>query len=300
MKEQFIFKGEKPEDSGEIVESLHEIQKEGEKPVKGELDKTESENRFVIKCKDYLNEELTDLGVEEKSDITPEAVHFLPSKVFKKLNPDNLSASVSLGENSIQIDKQEMRGRLDLYKTVTHEMVHTVAFRKKQIQTEGGVVKVDTLRGGYLTRNPESPDHEHFRGLGEAITERTTMDILKKHAGEIVADFNISPEEQKQPVDWQYNNMEVLNAIIKKTAEASGEDESAEWEKFKKGQFTGEMMHLRDIEKVFGKGSLRVLAAMGPDAGDGANKKFLKYFETDDKKERDKISAEILGKAKGK
>jgi hypothetical protein len=298
MKEQFIFKGEKPEDSSEIVESLHEIQKEGEKPIKGEIEKSESENRFIVKCNSYLNGELADLGVEEKSDITPEAVHFLPSKVFKKLNPENLSASVSLGENSIQIDKQEMRGRLDLYKTVTHEMVHTAAFRKKQIQTEGGIIKVDTLRGGYLTRNPESPDHEHFRGLGEAIVEKTTMDILKKHAGEIVADFNISPEEQKQPVDWQYDNMEVLNAIIRKIAESSGEEESIEWEKFKKGQFTGEMMHLRDIEKVFGKGSLRVLAAMGPDSGDGSNKRILSYFETDDKKERSKIATKIIGKTK--
>lgn len=63
------------------------------------------------------------------------------------------------------------------------------------------------------------------------------------------------------------------------------------------------MMHLRDIEKTFGKGSLRVLAAI--DCGtknnppiqkyrEKNNNKILEYFETDNEENKEQIARSIL------
>ncbi len=47
---------------------------------------------------------------------------------------------------------------------------------------------------------------------------------------------------------------------IVEIAKQKGEDENAVWQKIKRGQFTGEMMHLRDVEKYLGKGVLKKIA----------------------------------------
>lgn len=61
---------------------------------------------------------------------------------------------------------------------------------------------------------------------------------------------------------------------------------------------TGEMMHLRDVERVFGPGALRMLAAAYSGTRDlessEVDEKLFRYFETDDKNEQDEIANDIL------
>lgn len=68
----------------------------------------------------------------------------------------------------------------------------------------------------------------------------------------------------------------------------------------KKGLFTGEMMHLRDIERTFGENSLRILGSWVPTDDDdnpdkvAGYKKIYKFFATDDAAEREKLRQELL------
>mgnify|MGYP001566357251 CR=1 FL=1 len=92
--------------------------------------------------------------------------------------------------------------------------------------------------------------------------------------------------------------MKIVRLVIKKVAEKKGITYDEVWKKIKKGYFSGEMMHLRDVEDVFGHGSLRFLGALGSGevlGGRGElNQKFYMYFKTDDKSERNKIAREVL------
>jgi DNA-directed RNA polymerase specialized sigma subunit len=66
------------------------------------------------------------------------------------------------------------------------------------------------------------------------------------------------------------------------------------WEEIKKGQFTGNMMFLREIEKSVGPGSLRILASV-----DKENyKEYIDYFllPTSEEELQKKLAAEILKK----
>lgn len=72
------------------------------------------------------------------------------------------------------------------------------------------------------------------------------------------------------------------------------------FQKIKKGFFTGDMMHLRLIEEVFGPGSLRVLAAMGTegatkDTDEGElYKKIEEFFLSENQEERNRLADDIL------
>jgi hypothetical protein len=46
-------------------------------------------------------------------------------------------------------------------------------------------------------------------------------------------------------------------------AKAKNETRDEVWQRIKKGYFTGELMHLRDIERTLGPGTLEKVAAAG-------------------------------------
>ena len=85
---------------------------------------------------------------------------------------------------------------------------------------------------------------------------------------------------------------------MEKIAEKNSESKEAVWMRFKKGEFTGEMMHLREVERTFGKGALRVLAALGSGTRNMKRSKLIEqtesYFKTDDVAAQEKIAKEIL------
>jgi hypothetical protein len=76
-----------------------------------------------------------------------------------------------------------------------------------------------------------------------------------------------------------------------------GETKEDVWKRFKRGEFTGEMMHLRDVETAFGAHSLEILAMM---ESRKFNKRILKYFSTKDLIERERIGKKIISWAKFK
>jgi hypothetical protein len=88
--------------------------------------------------------------------------------------------------------------------------------------------------------------------------------------------------------------IEIVEIIIQKVAEKKGEDRELVWQRFKRGLFSGEMMHLRDIEETFGKGSLRILASL--ESEDVPVAMVKKYFESENETEKNAIAREISEK----
>lgn len=296
---KIIGKGLTPEKRKEASVYLEVAKTEAMEPIEGEYIKTKEELKVIKYINKYLNEEFKELGIKEKVGIKPEQIHLLPTDTYNRLHTisskEKLRAFFYGPNQAVYIDKHDAKTRLDLYKTIFHEAVHAVSFSKFGIKKEKE--RPFQYRSGYDTMVEGSKEHEHFCGLNEMVVDKVVPEILAKHKKELTKELKITSEEEKQGI--HYYPSYILDTIIEKIAEKKGEDKEATWKRFKKGLFTGEMMHLREVERTFGKGSLRMLAALESgtkkDLEEGEDyRKILEYFKTDDEKEREKIADEIL------
>lgn len=268
----------------------------GLKPIEGEDEKSGEELRFIEKIGKYLNEELASLGLEEVH-LDPKRIHILSVEAFRKKFPrkkDTVNGVYLDSEDGVHV--KNYGSRMQVYKSLLHEVVHQISFRSVYANPETRMAYV--IRTGYANAQPTEDEHEHFRGLNEAVVDRITQDILVGHKDELIKDFNITAEEQSEEVSYYRSYMELLATVMKKIAQEKNESEETVWARFKRGEFTGEMMHLRDVEDVFGRGSLRVLSALDSSTKNMLNSKMVQkmkeYFEAEDEATREKIAKEVL------
>jgi len=291
-----VGKGVIPEEVEDTSHYLEGRKDDAMKLIEGEYIKTPEELNVVKHINQYLNEEFKELDIKEKAKILPDQIHLLPTNIYNRLpsisSKEKLRAFFYSPNQAAYIDKDDAKSRLALYKTMFHESVHVASFLKFRIKKEEG--KVNQYRVGYSTGVEE---HEHFTGLNEMVVDKLVHEMLRKHEKELLEEFKITPEESKQTIYYYPSN--ILDTIIGKIAEKNNEKEEVVWNQFKKGLFAGEMMHLREVERTFGKGSLRMLAALESGTkkdleGGEDYRKILEYFQTDDEKEREQIAEDIL------
>lgn len=276
--------GEDRKGSKEYITSKHE---EAVEIGDGESEKSEDDYRIISDLSDYLQEELKTLGLEGIGDIDPNQIHFYPTSAYKEKFPHakNTYAFTKVFNNAINadIDAVEKIGRLQFFKGLFHEMVHTASKKKYYLRPDDSI---SVSRSGYRNENPID-DHEHLIGLNEAIVDKITIDIFNRHRLDMVRDFDISSEDYNKESKYfgDYDKyIEILKIIVKRIADTKGEGEDEVWKRFKRGIFTGEMMHLRDIEKIYGKGALRMLDTLDTDEMHSAPEETIervkKYFSS--------------------
>jgi hypothetical protein len=272
-----------------------------------EVKKTGEEIETIKKIETDVNRELVDLGLKPDYQINPDQVHIVLTKStspfhFTAGRHNALKPGIVLNrENGQTLYVKLMCKIISLFRpvrttadikelevpTLTHESVHDRSFHKYRVtEDKNSTTKVDDYRVGYHI-NADEPENVWFGGFNEAVTDRTMEDIINRDK-----DAN---EEKFQTRSKYKFNLEIVDKIAEKIAAVKGETKEEVWKRIKRGQFTGEMMHLRDIEKTFGPGSLRVLASMPTVVRKYHKKLFKTYFETDDEKVKKKIAKEILG-----
>src|SRR3989344_2351043 len=147
-----------------------------------------------------------------------------------------------------------------LFDSTLHEMIHAAGVSAKN--TSGEISRV-----GYLQINTnDSGTHEHLRGFNEGIVEALAQEWSSKHREKIKALLHVDDADFEHPILQARNSygteQKVANAIAEGIAGAKQETPETVHRRLARGHFTGEMMHLRDIDTAFGKGSLRLLAAI--------------------------------------
>lgn len=247
------------EAAAEVIDRRRE---ESVKPIEGELEKTPEEIKFINLCNSYLQQEFEELGIKEKPEILPEQIHLFSHKDFVKKFPwaEAESFHESQTTKAAYFDKEAAPNRLHFYKAILHDIIHIISFHKYLVDVEKK--EYSSYRTGYTirgVRKEDQKDDEHLRWFNEAVVDKITQDILVKHRDELYRELNITPEEEKETVGVYYPRMDALNAIIDEIAKRKGEGRPTVWQKIKRGQFSGEMMHLRDIEKYLGKGTLKIV-----------------------------------------
>jgi hypothetical protein len=291
------------QDLAEARGDLGAEHQKGLEPLEGEREKRPDELRFIEKINQYLAEEFNELGIDGTPRVLPERVHILPLAAYKKHFPDQKSAGFHRsGFGAVYLEDQG-RSRLWLYVGILHESLHLLSRQKWLVKRDAWDNELHFWqhRSGYRSFHSgteKQKKHEHFQGLNEAVVDKLTLEVVRKHADELARELAITPEEKAEIGSYyQFEFIEVLDIIIKRLAESMQVSEREIWEQFARGLFTGEMMHLREVEHVFGKDALRVLATLGDPELAPFSKKVIRqvkrYFEIDDQNERERIAKEL-------
>jgi hypothetical protein len=266
------------------------------KPREGEIEKTEEEARFIEFVGKILQKEIDELGIDKKIEISPEQIHFFHERAYFETTDSKGGdiAGFKPINQEICVNKDRPETRLSLYKAVFHEMIHAASFLG--FHKEGGEERPGTSKVGYVGMvGAEGQKLRTFNALNEMVTDRLLMELLTKNKEDFYKEFNISKEEKNETIHGY--PIEILNTIMKKIAGEKNEDRESVWQRFKRGLFTGGMMHLREVERVFGEKSLRLLNTVD---FVGREEEFaesiLKIFQIENDKKREKKIDKFLKK----
>lgn len=286
---------------------------------KSELIKNEGDLRTIERINFWLGEYFRDADIEEFRKISPEQFIFLSQDdfikfgwdVFNKDWSDFPAKSILLLRGIILINRSLELNRFAYIAGLLHEAIHIASeykskiLYKKKTNTDGYEDDSGSARTGYSIRSVKKEvdgedyqTYEYFEGLNEAIIQLTTFDILTKHKEELFSEFNITEEEKNKFRDGYGAYEHIFVIIAKRVAKNLGISPKDYWLRFKKNLFVGNLMFLRDIERTFGRGSLRVLAFLGSSSSHAYDQDliglFEKYFTSDDMAERNQIADKIF------
>jgi len=279
-----------------FIKKKEQMEEESILPFKGELEKTEKTEEIINFINNCLKKEFDEMGLKYEN-IPSEKVHLFLDDIFRKMHPESTASGIYssiLHEAHIRVGCSE---RANIFTTILHEMIHIASYNVYYANTNNEDLS-DNYRTGYANAQHQGQNfHEHFRGLNEGIIDLIASEILNKNL-ETISEMLDLEEEDYKSINWYYDEGELINAIIEKVAKQKNEDEDDVYMRFKKGLFSGEMMHLRDVEKVFGKDALRIFSYVDPKAKSKKEieiqGKVYEFFLTDNQERKNQLHAEII------
>jgi hypothetical protein len=147
-------------------------------------------------------------------------------------------------------------------------------------------------------RNIENEEYKllHFQSLNEAVVEKMALSMSDKERMDMeIADVAY---ECSTPTCYKKERT-LLEKILKMIAEKQGRDMDEVWHDFQRAHMTGNLMHLRMIERALGKGALRLYAGLRT-GDDKTHDMFVEFIETDNEKKKKKLFSKITAKNKYK
>lgn len=262
-----------PEKKEQARMAIEQEKQRGREPIIGEYKKLPEDERAIAFINEYIMEELRELGIDEGIPIDPDQIHFCSEDTYKRLAKEffensgqEIAAFHNANTGAVYVNA-DSPNRLIIYKNLIHELVHELSPTKYSVDDAA----IAQVKSGYLSARPpqKDGDHvEHFRGLNEGVVEKIMRDVMARHGKDLIELFKITEDEQHEAKAYErkytyYNEyIEILDVIAKGIARIRNEDAGAVWRRLKRGALTGDMMHLREIERVYGPGALRILAAI--------------------------------------
>lgn len=273
-----------------------ESSKTGEKFVG--IEKTKEQKEIIKDCIKYIQDEYDALGIDDVFDIDINHIHILPSDIYFILMRKDGVGIYNYQNDNIFLNASDVSSIIRFYPIVLHEMIHKAQVRKILLKpdTERNNSFTYSLSGvGYLYFDEkEKVGSDNLRFFNEAVTEMTVNEIGKKNREKIIKKYKITQKQidTLDDIGPAYPEfISLVNLILDRISEGDENKRNEVWNNIKRGQFTGDLMHLREIEKFFGKGSLRVLALLNRD-----NLELVReYFQTDYENIKEDIRGSLLG-----
>jgi hypothetical protein len=200
-----------------------------------------------------------------------ESYKFYSSEKYQQINPvaDSLGASlnpyglIALNHGRLGISK------LQTAVTLVHETLEASSYFDLKAHTgSDGRQKIRSNRQAFqMNMDSQDPLNQHFKMFREAIIEDFTREIVLRNKTALHLD-DLSDQEltvRHTAMNGYSDYFEVLYTVAEGIAHSRGNVSQADViQEFRQACFNGKIQDLLiEIEKTFGNGSLRVLAAMG-------------------------------------
>ena len=218
---------------------------------------------MIALAADLLEEYLRGYGVENVDITDQERVHLFYERQYKKLEKDNRDCVGDHDPETSRVRAIKNESRLFTMFTVVHEMVHGAGVRKWSfVASKEG--KDDVYRTGYQVADfqGKNKDDAHFTAFDEGVVEMTALGTLsygrERTAKQLGIPLEAYDQELVRSITYE-DAVRVVTLINQKLAVSLKKNEKEVWAKIVQGEVDGRMMWMRDIENVFGAGSLRVL-----------------------------------------
>jgi hypothetical protein len=269
----------------------------------GHLEKEKESDRrqLIAVASRIMTEHFRRLEIPLRKTFPRECFCFLSEEEFDMRFPDMKGAAGRHGEGEgiFLVERGTMAEKL---LTLLHEMTHEVAIRQSEVNPHGDIM---VSHNGYKMRKRVANDlqgrelRSYFDALNEAVVEMSAIHLVTSFQEEI-EQAGVSREEIEHALERRHyrDAVMVVQAIILGMV---GDDDRAQrtrWGEIERGQYTGEMKWVREIDRVFGAGSLRVLDALiatpTSDADREKNALILRYFQSKSAEDRSALRSEIL------
>jgi hypothetical protein len=244
-----------------------------------ERPKTPEEVESMIAALNLLRQEVVRLTAAEPAiEVKPEDIHILEDKAADVEGESRLLAGRAFQDcgEAIVVDVEGV-GVMQMLHSIVHESTHLYSSsiatvresaddetELEQWRDKGGYASTARFSPGRFTRN-------NFEGLNEAIIEQISLSVITDlyHKQEEIFEKEIYNDldftlfmSSFHRIGSYSEAILIVQSIVRRIAHETSRDEDEVWDEFKKAMFTGSLMHLRQIEEVYGKGSLRYLAEM--------------------------------------
>lgn len=292
----------------EIIESWHN---EGKRPLPFEREKTEMEKKYIETSEAVLRMIFDRFKIpHDEKLISPDQVHFFTKANFEKefgIAPTDAGGFHCAMQNMVCIkdgNENAPEGEKEIFdiSDMAHEIIHLASKHKYQgvIEKDDSVEPLQYRVGYDMTTIENKKAVSRFKGFNEGVVCITQSFLFSDFSEELEARTGITKEMKQMSHYSRYSeNQDLVLDIGETVGKYRNENPLKSVYRIIKGQFTGDMMPLRDIDDIFGKGSLDLLAEYQSVFGTKDDRKrdelILEYFRTEieDKEKRQKIKAEI-------
>lgn len=259
MQIEFADRSLSPEAVREASALIENFIRMGKEPFDGETEKSAQELSLISNANDAFRKEFGNLGIEYLfSEIEPESVHFLSNAAFEKLFPRAQGDAFTIEINrSIVVKKQG-----EIVFPYLHEVAHILSYQKF-LHKEPQSVKIK--QAGFHINTKSDEIKYAFIGLNEAICDMSAYTVQTNNFETLFNKPATLANVQKELFCTYQEEVKVLEETISGIAQYRSLDFFDVWVKFHRAFYTGDLSVLRDVEPVFGKGSLRKLALLGLD-----------------------------------
>lgn len=206
-----------------------------------------------------------------------ERTHFLPKEKYTKMFGDSWGVYYKERDAIYMQEHFSLRGNISperqralRLRTLLHENIHTLSYEEDMVSKKTG--KMYARRSGYLFSSSDGTITK-FRGLNEAINEKICFEIFRDNEENL---REIFPDSERR--DWIFTSYAypqesaVLEFLLFELAKKTNKSQEEVWIEYRKGISTGNIRHLKEVDRVYGPGSLRFLASMGSLEGDNITK----------------------------
>lgn len=278
--------------------AIRQWREAGRTPDAEETAQTEEDKRMIGTIRDFLADELRELGFDAEVSFDSSQFHFYDSEIYLRRFPDKYKALTQSSENSVILNRGGMATPAQKFSTLLHEAIHLISFQRAFLEVKGKEKNIYDARLGYRLRSPwKKGQRDFFRGLNEVVTELAAYRILKKRRRELEERFGITAEDTEGAIYSYMEHANILNVIVKKIAKYRGYEEGEVWLTFLKGLYRGNLLHLKEVDIVFGKGSLRIVSLLSSCETEEKNKQIAplveQYFTAENAEERAAVKREI-------